>query len=68
MPSTRRQKAKTRKSGEMDVMSDFENMDVVLGNENTNFIERELSDVIGNPENHCNIESGSHFRGSLTGP
>ena len=56
MHSTRRQKAKARKSREM---SDFDNMDVILGNENTNLLERELSDVIGNSENHCDIESGS---------
>ena len=31
----------------MDIMSDFENMDVMLGNENINPIERELSNVIG---------------------
>ena len=61
MPSTRREKAKARKSRKMDFMSDFENMDVLLGNENTNLIERELSDVIGNSENHCNVESGSKF-------
>ena len=32
MPSTRHQKAKTRKSREMDMLSDIENMDVMLGN------------------------------------
>ena len=63
MPSTRRQKAKATKTREMDMMSDFENMDVVLGNENTNPIERELSVVIGSLENHCDIESNSQFRG-----
>ena len=42
MPSTRRQKAKARKSREMDMMSDFDNMDVIIGNENTNPIERGL--------------------------
>ena len=36
MPSTRRQKAKARKSREMDMMSDFENLDVMLGSENNN--------------------------------
>ena len=62
MPSTRRQKAKARKSREMDVMSDFENMDVILGIDNINPIERELSNVIGNSEGHCDDESNSHPR------
>ena len=66
MPSTRRQKVKTRKSREMDMMSDFENMDVILGNENKSLIERELPEVIGNSENHCDIESGSQLRRNLS--
>ena len=48
------------------MMSDFENMDVILGNESTILNERELSDVIGNSENHCDIESGSQFRVNLS--
>ena len=48
----------------MGLMSDFEKMDVLLGNENTNPIERELSDVIGNSENRCDVESDSQFRGN----
>ena len=55
MPSTRRQKAKARKLREMGLMSGFQNMDVGLGNENTNPTERELSDVIGNSENRCDV-------------
>ena len=46
MPSTRRQKAKTRKSREMDMMSDIDNLDVMLGSGNENPIERELADAI----------------------
>ena len=57
MPSTRKQKTKARKSREMDMMSDFENMDVMIGNENTNPIERELSNIIGKVENNQDIES-----------
>ena len=34
----------------------------MLGNDNVNPIERELSNVIGNSENHCGIESNSQFR------
>ena len=60
MPSTRRQKAKARKSKEMDMMSDFENLDVMLGNDNVNPIERELSNVIGNSESHYDDELNSH--------
>ena len=46
MPSTRRKKTKARKSREMDMMSDFDNMEVMIGNENTNPIERELPNAI----------------------
>ena len=46
------------------MMSDFENMDVVLGSDNVNPIERELSNVIGTTESHCENESNSQFRES----
>ena len=46
MPSTRRQKAKARKSREMDMMSDLDNLDIMLGNGNDNPIERELASAI----------------------
>ena len=46
MPSTRRQKAKARKSREMDMMSEIDNLDVMLGIGNENPIERELADAI----------------------
>ena len=62
MPSTRRQKAKARNSRELDMMSDFKNLDVILGNDNINPIECELSNVIGNSENPCDTESISQFR------
>ena len=57
MPFTRKQKAKARISREMDMMSDFENMDVMIGNKNTNPIERKLSKMIGNVTNDQDIES-----------
>ena len=44
------------------MMFTFENMAVILGNDNINSIERELSNVIGNSENHCDIESISQVR------
>ena len=44
------------------MMSDFGNMDVILGSSNVNPIERELSNVIANSERHCDIESNSQPR------
>ena len=46
MPSTRRQKAKARESRELDMMSDIDNLDIMLGNSGENPIERELADAI----------------------
>ena len=62
MPSTRRQKAKARKSREMVMMSDFENKYVILGNDNVNPIDRELSNVIENSGSHCDNESNLQSR------
>ena len=45
MPSTRRQKVKSRRSRELDILSDIENMDVLIGNSDANSIERELRNV-----------------------
>ena len=39
----------------MDMMSDFENVDVMIGNGDINPIERELSDMIGNVRNDQDI-------------
>ena len=61
MPSTRRQKAKARKSREMDMLSDIENMDVMLGNANHNPIERELADAIEQSSVQGDIESNTHL-------
>ena len=36
MPSTRRQKAKARKSREMDMMSDLDNLDIMLNDKKGN--------------------------------
>ena len=44
------------------MMSDFENMDVMLGNDNASATERELSNVIGSSENHCDTESNLQSR------
>ena len=50
MPSTRKQKAKARKSRELDMLSDYGNMDVMLGEGNSKSIERELDSLITAPE------------------
>ena len=44
------------------MMSDFENMDIMLGNGNANTIERELSNVIGSSGNYCDAESNFQSR------
>ena len=64
MPSTRRQKAKAKKSREMDMMSDFDNLDVMIGNENYNTIERELTYIFEGSANHYYAESNSPPRGN----
>ena len=69
MPSTRKQKAKARKSREMDMMSDFGNLDVMMGNDNNNPIERELVDAIEQPSVHEDANTNTYHRneyGNLT--
>ena len=63
MPSTRRQKAKARKSKEMDMLSDMDNLDVMIGSENP--LERELADVIDQSSINGDIEIDSHSRNDL---
>ena len=63
MPSTRRQKAKARKSKEMDMLSDMDNLDVMIGSENP--LERELADVIDQSSINGDMEIGSHSRNDL---
>ena len=58
MPSTRRQKIKSRRSRELDILSDIENMDVLIGNSDANSIERELRNVYdGSAETNRDLES-----------
>ena len=66
MPSTRRQKAKARKSREMDMLSDIENMDVMLGNGRSNPIERELTDAIEQSSVQGDVESNEHLGNQYT--
>ena len=47
MPSTRKQKAKEKRSRQSDVMSDIENLDVMLGNyANGDIRDRDIVDQI----------------------
>ena len=66
MPSTRRQKAKARKSREKDILSDIENMDVMLGNEDSNHIERDLADAIEQSSMQGDIESSEQLGNQYT--
>ena len=53
MPSTRKQKAKERRSRQLDIMSDIENVEVMLGSYSRNNEENDLS------ENDMNLEPES---------
>ena len=57
MPSTRRQKAKARKSRELDMLSDYGNMDLMLGDGNSNSIERDLDALINVPDGRRDYRS-----------
>ena len=62
MPPTRKQKAKAMKSREMDMMSDYDNLDVMLGNDNNNPIERELADAIEQSSVHGDANTNTYHR------
>ena len=57
MPSNRKQKAKARKSRELDMLSDYGNMDVKLGDGNSNSIRRELDSLIIVSERQQDVQS-----------
>ena len=72
MPSTRKQKAKERRSRQLDIMSDVENADVMLGNYSGNIEQNNISDdemnlVSGSsrPERNSHA-TGEDFRSLLT--
>ena len=65
MPSTRRQKAKARRSREMDMLSDYDNLDVMLGNENNNPIERELAEAIDQSSAHGDGDTNVYHENEL---
>ena len=60
MSSTRRKKANASKSREVDMMSEFDNIDLMVGNDNINPIERELANTIEGPTSHYDTEYNSH--------
>ena len=53
MPSTRKQKAKERRSRQLDMLSDVENVDIMLGSYSRDDEENNAS------ENEVNLDSGS---------
>ena len=72
MPSTRKQKAKERRSRQLDIMSDVENVDVMLGSYSRNNEENDLSEndihldsESSRPQRNSNI-TGEDFRSLLT--
>ena len=67
MPSTRRQKAKARKSREIDMMSDMDNLDIMLGNTGENPIERELADAIEQSSVQGDAEDNEYYRDNYRG-
>ena len=72
MPSTRKQKAKERRSRQLDIMSDVENVDVMLGSysgkiEGNDHSENELNLHLesGRLQRNSNV-TGEDFRSLLT--
>ena len=53
MPSTIKQKAKERRSRQLDIMSDVENVDIMLGSYSREVERNDLS------ESELNLDSGS---------
>ena len=46
----------------MDLMSDFDNLDIMLRNENNNPIERELADAIEQSSAHKDADANTYQR------
>ena len=65
MPSTKNQKAKTKKSREMNILSEYGNMDVMLKERNSNSLERELDNVLNRREGHQDSASVPNREGSF---
>ena len=66
MPSTRSKKARERRSRESEILSDIENMDVMLGSGEYNHIERDIDQMTGfsNIFNRDDNEEGHSMRGT----
>ena len=62
MPSTRRQNAKTRKSRDIDMMFDIDNLDIMLGNPGENPMERKLADAIEQSSVQGDTEDNEYHR------
>ena len=59
MPSTRKQKAKKKRSRQYDVLSDIENLDVMLGNyANSDFRDQDIVDQTGIDPESCRRQQG----------
>ena len=64
MPSTRKQKGKSRKTTDVDILSDYGNMDDMLGERKSNSLESELDDVLNGPDGQQDSESVPNREGS----
>ena len=62
MPSIRKQKAREKRSRQWDVMSDMENLDIMLGTYSRNKVDSQLS------KNDENMDRGSNERPTNTNP
>ena len=62
MLSTRSPNAKARRSREKDMMSHFENMDVLFESQNANPTEREIANTINYSVSHNDLGSDSRIR------
>ena len=66
MPSTRKQKAKEKRSRQSDVMSDIENLDVMLGSfqrDNSEMLDRTSENEI---DSELNRREGSSNQNEIT--
>ena len=67
MPTTRKQKSKARKSRETDILSDFENLDIMPGSSHLEREESELSNSVRRPESPSYNALVNHEVNSLSG-
>ena len=59
MPSTRKQKDNERRSGQLDIMSDVESVDVMLGSYSRNSMRKMFDEEIVQNDNELNSDSES---------